>query len=168
MFLFLPVWFYVASAVLSLLQSRAQARAQKLQGRIAGLQGLTALEGAKFEAEFGRKRGAQEAEFIRDESRRGAGEAVTGIAVSGVELEGSPLLALADQIKDDEIAAGRAIINGEIAGFSAESRGRAAAASGAAENARLRTQAGLTQTAGWLNAMSIAVKGFSRQQQQTG
>ena len=138
MFLFLPVWFYVASAVLSLLQSRAQARAQKLQGRIAGLQGLTALEGAKFEAEFGRKRGAQEAEFIRDESRREAGAAVVGAAVSGVELEGSPLLALAGEITGAEIAAGRGRLNGELAGFPRGSRGEGAAASGAAENARKR------------------------------
>lgn len=164
----MPVWFFIASAVLTVLQSRAQARAQRLQGQIAQIQGLTALEGAIFEAEFGRKRGGQQAEFIRDESRRGAGEAVTGIAVSGVELEGSPLLAIAEQVKEDEIAAGRAIVNGEIAGFSAESRGRAAAASGEAENSRLRTQAGFTQTAGWLGAMSIAIRGFARQQKQTG
>ena len=161
-------WWYVAAAVLSVVQSRMQAKMQRQQGRIAEIQGQITLEGAIFEAELARKRGAEEAEAIRTDSFRNVGASVVQVAASGAELGGSPLLAIADQIWEDERAAAAAESNAQAAGFSAESRGRAAAATGRAEGDRLRKQAGITETAGWLSAMSFAVKSYARNQQQTG
>ena len=161
-------WWYVAAAVLTVVQSRMQARMQRQQGRIAGILGQTTLEGAIFEAELARKRGAEEAEAIRTGSFRDVGASVVQVASSGVELGGSTLLALGDIVLYGELDAAAAESNAQAAGFSAESRGRAASATGQAEGDRLRRQAGITETAGWLSAMSFAVKNYARNKQQTG
>ena len=157
-------WFYVASAVLTLLQARAQAKMQRLQGRIAGIQGQTTLEGAIFEAELARKSGAEQAEAIRTDSARNIGASVVQVTASGVELSGSPLLAIADQIWEDERGAATAETNAQLAAASAESRGRAAFATGQGERDRLNAQSRITERAGWLSAMSFAVKAYARQQ----
>lgn len=161
-------WWYVASAVLTMVQARAKAKMLRGQGRIAEVQGQITLEGAMFEAELARKRGAQQFQAIQTDSRRAVGGAVVQVAASGVELEGSPLLAIADQIWEDERAAAQALVNAQGDSFTAESRGRAAQATGRAEGSRLDALGRDVETAGWLGAMSAAVKGYARDRNLKG
>lgn len=154
--------------VSTLLSGRARARAMRENARIAALSGQIQFEQAQFQARFARKAGAEHAQQIRRTSRRTAGALTTRTAGSGVELRGSPLLSIADQIWEDERAAGIAIVNAEAGATSIEARGRAAQVTGEAESSRLRAEAGFTETAAWLSSFTTAFRGYAQYRLMTG
>lgn len=160
--------FYIAMAAVQVLSSRAQARRMRKQSRIAAIQGQIQLEAAEFQARMELQAGQERATFIRSESRRQVSRAVVQVGTSGVELTGSPLIAIAEQIEIDERAASTVITNAKAAAFSVELGGRVAQVSAQAEADRLRDQAGFTETAGWLGAASTIFAGDTRQQSITG
>jgi len=138
------------------------------QARIAETQGQISMEQAQFQARMERKAGAEHSQQIRRTSRRGEGAAVAGVAAGGLELRGSPLLAIADQVWQDERAAGMAVTNAEAAASYRESQGMAARVTGSAEAERLRSEAGFTAAAGWLGAFATGLSRYGQYQLMTG
>ena len=160
--------FYLAMAAVQVLSSRAQARRMRRQAGIARVQGQISLEAAEFQARMELQAGQERATFIRSESRRQVSRAVVQVGASGVELTGSPLIAIAEQIEIDERAASTVITNARAAAVSVELGGRISQVSAEAEANRLREQAGFTETAGWLGAATTIIAGDTRQRAITG
>lgn len=146
-----------AQAVISVFGGRAQASALRRAAANARIQGQIAFEQATFQARQARRAGAEYSTQIRRTSRRVEGAAVRTIASAGLEVSGSPLMDVADQIWQDERAAGTAVVNAEAGAVAIESQGRAAQATAEAESRRLRTEAGFSELSGWLGAANAAL-----------
>ena len=161
------MWWYVAamgvSAVASWWGGQMQAAAQERQADLADTQAKIAMEQAEFSAALQIKTGREKSLFIRRQSARAEGAAVADVAGTGVELSGSPLNAIADQIHQDEHAAATAMTNSRLAAMSETARGKAAQVGYEAQAGELRAAAGVSRTVGMLDAIAkgtMAVGGY--------
>lgn len=164
--------FLIATAVAkiggSLYAADAAADAMEVSADIADIQGETAMVTAMFAAQQQKEAGREQAIFIRKESRKATGAAVVGVAGSGVELSGSPMVAIGNQIKNNMMSAANAINNANMRAFSAEAKGRAQAATFEARAIQLREQAEVTRIAGFWNALGAGLDSATKLQQTTG
>ena len=164
-------WFWAATAVqtgAAYFEARAQAEALEESASAARIQGQIALANAKFSAKQQLKAGREQAGFVRRESRRAGGLAIAHFGASGIELSGSPLVAIAERIRRDEMNAARVITNAHARAASEEAQGRSAAAGSAARASSLESQASITRDAGFLNAIAIGFNASANYYALTG
>lgn len=160
-------WIFIASAAASAISSymggQANAAAMRRQADLAEQQAAISKWQAEWTARMQLKAGADQANFIRRQSARTTGTAVTRVAGSGVELSGSPLDSIADQIHQDENAAATARSNAGRQAFATQAGGQARAAGYEAQAGQLRTGATVAAQAGFLDAIAkgtMAVGGY--------
>lgn len=148
--------------------SQMAADAMEEQARIAEIQAQIAMEQALFAAQMQKKAGREKATYRRKESRKAVGAGVANIAGAGLEVSGSPLVVIGEQIRQDEISAARVITNAHARAMSEEARGRGAATGFRADASALRTQAHVTRVAGFLDAISGGMNSYGNYQSTTG
>lgn len=152
----------------ALRSSQLQASQMRRAATNARLSGQINLEQAKFQAEMFMKSGKEQAEAIRRDSARNIGQLVANVGVSGLELRGSILEAISDQIRLDENAAATTMVNAAAGASTVRQRGEGANAEARANASFLRSQASITETTGWLNAISIGIGGAADHFANTG
>ena len=138
--------------------AQAQADAMDAQASISYMQGQIAKQQAKYAARMQLKAGHEQATAMRRESLRTAGSNVARVANSGVELSGSPLVAIGEQLRRDELNAAQALTNARARSYSEKVKGEGAAVGYNAQAASYREQAGITRTAGFLEAIGTGLR----------
>ena len=152
----------------SMLQAQEQARQMREQARISELQGQINLEQAESQARMAMKQGIEESVFVRRQSRRAVGAMAAERGASGIELGGSPMIAMAEQIYVDEVAAGRSITNAFGRATSIRGKGRADQAAAESNASMLRESARFVESAAWLNVAAQGAKGAATYYGMTG
>lgn len=164
-------WFAAAAAVSaysSIIGARAAAAAQREAAKVSELQGEISVITSEFQAKKALEAGREQADYIRDSSQAAVATRTVRTAASGVELSGSPMMVIADEIWAGEKAAAGALKNAIAQAGQIEARGEADATQANANAAALRTQAGFTESAGWLRAISSAMGAYAYGQQISG
>lgn len=139
------MWWYVAAAGISAVsanrRSKAAARQADNQAAIADVQAQISLQTAKFNADRQLELGREQATFQRKKSRKIVGQAVVNVAGSGIEISGSPLAVIGEQIRQDELNAAKLITNASARALSERAAGEGAAVGFRATAAGLRDEA---------------------------
>ena len=164
-------WYFGAMAVEGVAQwslSQKQSALMQQEADATELQGKIAIEAANFEAQQARVQGHEEAAYIERQSERTTGKMAAAVGASGAELKGSPLTVIGDQIYRDQMAAATTISNSSAKARSIEAAGMAHAAGADMQAATLRTQAGITEEAGWLSLIATGVKAYGVYSAVTG
>lgn len=138
-------WWVWATAAVSAhsanQRSRAAARQADSQAEIADVQAQISLENAKFSAQRQLALGREQATFQRKKSRKVTGQAVVNVAGSGIEISGSPLNVIGEQIRQDELNAAKLITNASARALSERAAGEGAAVTFRATASGLRDEA---------------------------
>lgn len=165
-------WLFAAYAAVSIYAtitgSQAQAAAQREQADISRIQGEISVMQAEAQAKMELKVGREQADYIRKQSAQVVGSEVTKTAASGIELSGSPMAVIADQIWADERNAATAITNASARAGRVKAEGYAAQTQARANASALRSQANYTEQAGWLKSIAIGLGTYAGYQQMTG
>ena len=166
---------FIAGAIISAYSSYrgSQAASDALQAQAANerIQAEIARVNAEFVARRQLKAGREEATFRRRESRREAGADVVRVAGSGVELSGSPMARIGENIRRAELNAAHVLSNSQARAFSERARGEAQAVSFRASAGARDEQARIIRVTGWLDTIGAgmsAVGGFNAQRSRRG
>ncbi len=154
-------WIWASAAVqgINALQgSRAREAALRNQAAIAEVQGKIAMTNARFSARMQLKSGREMAVEVRKQSRRDVGSAVVSVAGQGVELSGSPMVAIGEKIRSDELNAARVITNAETRAVSERLAGEAARVGAEARADALRGQADVEDATRFITIMAIGAR----------
>lgn len=146
----------------------ARSSALREQARVAEIQAEIALEQGRFAARMQRRAGRDQATYLRRQSLRRVSGMVVHTAEAGLEVSGSPAIAIAEQIHRDEQAAAQVITNSRMRAFSQEAGARSEAASHTARASALLDQAGITLLGGFLEAIGNGLAAAGTYQQITG
>lgn len=167
-----PFWWFAAAAAVSayssIVSSRMAAAANREAAKISELQGDIAVIQSEFQAKMALKAGREQASYIRQQSAEVVGTQVTRTASAGVELSGSPMMAIAQEIWAGEKAAAGTLKNAIARSGQIEAAGVAARVQGDANAANLRQAADYGERAGVLNAVAKGVTAYAMYEKTTG
>ena len=145
------------SAAASIFGADAAADAMEEQAAIQRVQAQIARSQSRFSARMQLKAGREQSETLMRESRRRTSATVVQVGNAGIEVSGSPLAIIGEQIRRDELEAGRVITNAHAAAISERASGESAALGFTASAAQLDEQADTTRVVGFLQAIGAGM-----------